>query len=219
MKCLLSRLFLFSFILMMGSFAFANPSVPPPQTPTDAIKELDKQADQYRVGKNLTAGDIEFNRKLKENILHGTFDLRELAKQSLDKYWNQRTAKEQDRFVALLTSLLEERSIFSKEKAAEKGNTKSYSINYSKDTYLNKNKTDAMVKTRIRLVKRNLKITLDYKLKKTATGWRIYDVIMDGASLVDNYRYSFGNIINKHGYDDLVHRMEKKLNEFRGKRV
>ncbi|MBI5300322.1 MAG: ABC transporter substrate-binding protein [Deltaproteobacteria bacterium] len=219
MKHLLSRLFLFSFVLMMGSFAFANPSIPEAQTPTDAIKELDKQADQYRVGKNLNAADIEFNRKLKENILHGTFDLRELAKLALDKYWNQRTAKEQDRFVALLTSLLEERSIFSKEKAAEKGNTKSYSINYSKDTYLNKNKTDAMVKTRIVLVKRNLKITLNYKLKRTATGWRIYDVIMDGASLVDNYRYSFSNIIDKHGYDDLVHRMEKKLNEFRGKRV
>lgn len=218
MKPLLNKM-VFAVLLLGYGLAFANPSLSPWVTPTEAIKDLDRQADQYRIGKHLTPADTEFNRKMKEQILHGTFDLRELAKQALDKYWNQRTPKEQDRFVTLLTNLLEERSLFSKEKAAEKGQAKGYTIQYLGDTYLDKNKTDALSKTRVRVNKRNLKVELNYKLKKTAAGWKIYDVIMDGASLVDNYRYSFGSIINKNGYDELVRRMEKKLTEFRGKRA
>lgn len=187
------------------------------QTPTQAIEELDRETDRYRVGKDLTPADHEFNRQLKAKILRGTFDLRELAKLSLAKYWNQRTHREQEQFVELLTSILEERSVLSKEKAAEKGGGRSYSIRYLGETYLNKEKTDALVKTRIHLHKRNLKIDLNYQLRKSPTGWKVYDVIMEGASLVDNYRYSFGTIISKHGYDDLVRRMQKKLDEFRAK--
>ena len=55
---------------------------------------------------------------------------------------------------------------------------------------------------------------LDYKLKK-ASIWKIYDVIVDGASLLDNYKYQFDSIIKKSGYPDLVRRMRSKLNEMK----
>ncbi len=42
-------------------------------------------------------------------------------------------------------------------------------------------------------------------------GWKIYDVIVDDASLLDNYRYQFDSIIRKGGYADLIRRMESKL--------
>ena len=200
----------------ISAAASVSPSVPA-QTPIEAIKELDRQADSYRVGKNLTAADRAFNQELKQKILRGTFDLRELAKLALDKYWNQRTPKEQNEFVELLTNLLEERSVFSKERAAEKGG-RSYVISYRGQTYLNKEKTLALAQSAIRLKKRNLKIELNYKLKKAGEEWKIYDVIMDDASLVDNYRYSFGNIIKKQGYPELVRRMQNKLKEFQSKR-
>ncbi|MDO8526824.1 MAG: ABC transporter substrate-binding protein [Deltaproteobacteria bacterium] len=190
---------------------------PATQTPTEAIKELDKMANQYRVGKNMTSADRAFNKQLKEKILRGTFDLRELARLSLDKYWNQRTLKEQTHFVELLTNLLEERSIFSKEKAADKGQNQPYVISYLGDVYQNKGKTEAYSKSIIRLKKRKAQVAIDYRLRKTAEGWKIYDVIMDGASLVDNYRFSFGSIIKKQGYPELVHRMETKLAEFKAK--
>ena len=204
--------------------ALANPSkmpvasvAPATVTPIQAIQDLDKIADQYRVGKNLTAEDKAFNRQLKESILRGTFDLKELAKLALAQYWNQIGPKEQKHFVDLLTNLLEERSVFSKEKAVEKGHSKGYTISYTSQIYLNKEKTDVMVKSVIRLNKKRMKVGLDYKLKLENGIWKIYDVIMDDASLVDNYRYSFGNIIRKNGYPDLVRRMENKLKEFKTK--
>ncbi len=205
---------IFVFIVSAASVGWAKAGL----TPLQSIKELDAMADQYKVGKNLTAQDKVFNQQLKKDILRGTFDLRELAKIALDKYWSQRTKREQDRFVELLTQILEERSLFSKERAVEKGEGKSYLISYKSQKYLNKEQTDAYVHTVIRLPKKNLKVDLDYKLKKTDGAWKIYDVVFDGASLVDNYRYSFGNIIKKQGYDELVRRMENKLKEFRSKR-
>ena len=207
-------------LLLVSVPLFANPGKPPRTTPIEAIKELDKMADQYRIGKNLTKADEDFNRQLKEDILRGTFNLRELAKLALAKHWNEHSAKEQDQFVELLTNLLEERSLFAKEKAAEKDETKSYGVQYKTQAYLDKDKTNALVNTVVKLTRRKTKIGIDYKLKKTPEGiWRIYDVIVDDASLVDNYRSSFGKIIQEHGYSDLLQRMQNKLKEFRGKRI
>ena len=58
-----------------------------------------------------------------------------------------------------------------------------------------------------------LKIELNYKLKKIDGGWKIYDVVVDGASLLDNYKYQFDKIIAKDGYSTLIHRMESKLKD------
>lgn len=187
--------------------------------PIEAIKELDKIAESYRVGKNLTEEDREFNRNLKQRILRGTFDLRELAKLSLAKHWEEISSTEQDQFVELLISLLEERSVFAKEKALEKGEEKSYSVSYHGQDYKTKEKRDALAKTTVRLKKKGIKVSLNYKLKRDSTVWKIYDVIMDDASLVANYRYSFGKIIEKHGYPELIRRMKDKLKEFRTKRA
>lgn len=184
-------------------------------TPLDAIKELDRMIDSYRIGKKLSEEDDRYNRELKSRILRGTFDLHELAKLSLNAHWEAITKIEQEHFVELLTQLLEERSVFAKEKAAEKGEEKSYQINYLGQQYQGPDKKEALAKTTIHLRKKGLKLTLDYKLRLTEYGWKIFDVIMDDASLVNNYRHSFGKIIKDSGYPELVHRMEKKLTQFR----
>lgn len=187
-------------------------------TPLDAIKELDRMIDSYRVGKNLNAEDERYNRELKSRILRGTFDLHELAKLSLNTHWETITKIEQEHFVELLTQLLEERSVFAKEKAAEKGEEKSYQVIYHGQEYEGPDKKEALAKTTIHLKKKGLKLDLDYKLRLTEYGWKIFDVIMDDASLVNNYQHSFGKIIKNSGYPELVHRMEKKLVEFREER-
>ena len=74
-----------------------------------------------------------------------------------------------------------------------------------------------MAKTVINLTRKRMKVSLNYKLRKNTEAWKIYDVIMDDASLVQNYRHSFDNIIKKHGYAELVRRMQNKLVEFRAK--
>ena len=194
----------------------------PEGTPTRAIQDLDDMLDDFKVapkGQTLTAKEEEHNRETKQNIIHGTFDIRELSKQSLAKHWKQRTTQEQKDFVQVLTDLLEEKALFSKEQSAAKSKSGGkYYVVYRGHKFYDKAKTRAFVRTKVVVPSEKIDITLNYRLKKKGDEWKIYDVIVDEASLVDNYRYQFNSIITKHGYPDLVGRMTKKLNEIKAKR-
>lgn len=188
-------------------------------TPTKAIQELDDMLDDFHIGTKLTEQQEEENRALKKKIIHGTFDLHELSKLALAKHWNEITPEEQDRFVKLLTDLLEEKALFSKEQVAAKSKSeKKYRVIYRGDKFLDPKQTIALTRTKVIVPSENIDITLNYKLKRQDGNWKIYDVIVDEASLVDNYRYQFDSIIKKHGYQDLVRRMSEKLEEIKSKR-
>ncbi len=202
----------FSFTFLLLNFAFAQAPI---GSPTRAIQDLDDKLDDYKTG-NLTPSDEEFNRQLKKGILHGTFDIRELCQQGLGRHWNDRTPKERDDFVQLMTDLLENRAILSKEQGQQKAKSGNlYVVTYKGDKYLNAEKTRVLTKTSVFVKSEDIRVGLDYKLKKEAGIWKIYDVIVDGASLGDNYKYQFDTIIKKGGYQDLVRRMTGKLDSIR----
>lgn len=207
---------LFVSYLLLPTSSFAQQGAKAPVgTPTRAIQNLDDKLDDYRTGP-LTPADEEFNRNLKKDIIHGTFDLRELCQLSLGKHWNERTDKEKDDFVQLMTDLLENRAILSKEQGQKKAKTKNvYNVSYKGDKYLNAERSRVLTKTTVYVKSEDIKVAINYKLKKGGADWKIYDVILDGASLLDNYKYQFDSIIKKGGYQDLVNRMQKKLNSIK----
>jgi phospholipid transport system substrate-binding protein len=184
----------------------------PEGTPTREIQEIELKMDDYDTRPNPPPEVRTNNAKIKRDILNGTFDLRELARLALDKHWSPLSPEQQNSFVALLTELLETKAIFSKEHSKTQG--KSYLIQYLGDTYLD-NRTQAKTRTKVVIAKENVNIEIDYRLKRGSGSWKIYDVIVDDASLVDNYRYQFDSIITKNGYPELVNRMQKKLAELR----
>lgn len=186
-----------------------------PGTPMRAIQDLETKMEDYKTGASLTAAEREKNAQLKRETLNGTFDLRELCRLALDKHWNNISAAEQNNFVSIMTQLLEKKGILSKEQSRTQG--KKYFIKYLGDTYLDPQKTKARSRTQITVPKEDVAISIDYKLLKKGSEWKIYDVIVDDASLVDNYKYQFNNIITKHGYPELVTRMKKKLNDMGAK--
>lgn len=186
----------------------------PKGTPTYEIQKIEKKMDEYKTGKRLSPAEKASNRRVKREILSGAFDLRELSRRSLDKHWGRISAGERSNFVNLMTSLLETKAIFSKEQSKTKG--KSYIINYKGDKYQN-GKSQAEALTQIYVLKENITLDIDYKLKKAGGGWKVFDVVVDDASLVENYRYQFNKIITKHGYSELVRRMRKKLTELKAK--
>ena len=56
----------------------------------------------------------------------------------------------------------------------------------------------------------NKEIPVDYMLIKEGAKWMIYDVMIEGVSLIENYRTQFDNIISSGSYDELVNRLKKK---------
>lgn len=194
----------------------------PEGTPTRSIQGLDDMLDDFIVkekGGKLTSAEDAHNRELKKKILHGTFDIQELARLSLDKHWGQRSAAERSQFVGLLTDLLEEKALFSKEQSAAKSKSGGkYFVVYRGEKFSDSKKSRAFVRTKVVVPSENIDISLNYRMKKDGGDWKIYDIIVDEASLVDNYKYQFDSIIKKHGYADLVRRMQDKLLDIRAKR-
>lgn len=187
----------------------------PEGTPTRSIQELDDMLDSY-ISDPQTPEDKQYNADLKRVVLHGTFDVAELCRLALDKHWAERTPDEQTYFVDLMKRLLEKKAIFSKEQGQKKAKKKTnelYKVTYEGDSFLNPEKTQSLTKSSIFVPTENLKIGLNYKLKKFDRGWMLYDVIVDGASLLDNYKFQFDKIIEKEGYPSLIRRMESKLKD------
>lgn len=183
-------------------------------SPMDSIKDLDKQIESYHLGQNLTSTQNDENLALKKRIIQGTFDIAELSRLSLGAHWGEIKPEQQKYFVDLMTRLLEKKAIFSKEQLH--GDNKYYNIVYLKETFEAADQNKSVVTTRMMVPKRKMDLDLTYKLLKKSDDWKIYDVIVDDASLLSNYKFQFDRIIQKGGFSDLISRMETKLNKIGG---
>ena len=71
--------------------------------------------------------------------------------------------------------------------------------------------TDTDVTVNVRVLQPGTQpVTLDYSMEKTAHGWKVYDVMVGGVSLVANYRTEFGNTVRASGIDGLIRDLQKK---------
>jgi phospholipid transport system substrate-binding protein len=72
---------------------------------------------------------------------------------------------------------------------------------------------DAVVRTKV-FTKRDAEIPVDYRVRlQEGTRWRVYDVDVDGVSLVDNYRRQFNSIITRSSYETLISQLKQKVNQ------
>lgn len=179
--------------------------------PMQAIKDLDKRIESYHLGQALTPEQLEANRKLKQDIIRGTFDIKELCRLSLGKHWDTLKTDQQKNFVDLMTKLLETRAIFSREQL--QGTNKLYTIQYKKETFDDAEKSKSTVVTKMIIQREKMDFDITYKMLLTPYGWKIFDVIVDESSLMMNYKSQFDRIIVKSGFDELIALMNKKLTE------
>ncbi len=131
------------------------------------------------------------------------FDYKETAKRALARHWAGRTPQEQDEFVALFADLLE-RSYMGK--IEQYGGERILYANEVVEGDL------ATVKTKI-MTKTKQEVPVDYHMLKSGGRWLVYDVVIEGVSLVGNYRNQFNRIITTSSYPELVKRMKTKQEE------
>ena len=129
------------------------------------------------------------------------FNFSEMARRSLATHWRDRTPQEQQEFVNLFTDLLEKSYVDKIENFSEE-----------KILYLGEQieGDSATVKTKV-VTKKSVEIPIDYRLLQRAGKWEVYDVIIEGVSLINNYRVQFNKIIRSKSYPDLVRIMKVKL--------
>jgi phospholipid transport system substrate-binding protein len=174
--------------------------------PTDQLRsQIDrvvKTVDDAELKKDTRGKD---RRAAVRKIADEIFDFNETAKRSLARHWLQRTPAERKEFVDLFANLLE-RSYISKIELYN-----GERIAYLGDTV---DGDQATVRTKI-VTKQGTEIPVEYKMQRAGSDrWLVYDVVIEGVSLVANYRTQFNKIIQTSSYQELVKKMKTKQAEF-----
>lgn len=140
-----------------------------------------------------------------KKTISAIFDYGEMAKRSLGKHWNTRTPVEKKQFAELFATLLENSYA---DKIESYNNEKIVYIKESLDGDYSE------VKSKVVTARRD-EFTLDYRLINQNGKWMVYDVVIEGVSLVSNYRSQFNRIITANGYPQLVQKLQNKSNELK----
>lgn len=186
-------------VVLQGGAAWAG-------APTDqlkgridrVLKVLDPDAKQE--------GKSEERRAAIRKIAHETFDFREISQRSLARHWQGRTPAERDEFIELFADLLERSYI---------GQIEQYSGG-EKILYVAESVEGDQAQVRTKLVtKQSSEIPVDYRLHRQGDRWLVYDVSVEGVSLVSNYRAQFDRIIRSSSYKQLADKLKAKKDEAR----
>ena len=143
----------------------------------------------------------EEREKLIHQAVYERFDWEEMARRSLATHWTKRTAEERKEFVHLFAELLER--TYMKKMEDYSGENVLYEGETKEGDY-------ATVKVKI-VTKKDKEIPVEYRLKKEGNDWFIYDVSIEGVSLVNNYRTQFNSILLQSSYENLVKRLREKV--------
>jgi phospholipid transport system substrate-binding protein len=189
-------------LLMM----MAGPGTPPAAAgaPTDQLRSsTDRVLKVLQDAELRKPGRTEERRKQIRTVANELFDWQETAKRALGRHWAPRNPQERTEFSALFADLIE-RSYVSKIEA------------YSGEKILYVAETvegdQATVRTRM-VSKTGTEIPIDYRMQQEGERWRAYDVLIEGVSLVANYRSQFNRLIIQSGYPELVKKLKAKQEE------
>jgi phospholipid transport system substrate-binding protein len=143
-------------------------------------------------------------RNLLKQILFARFDFTEMARRALGAHWRRRTPEEQQEFVRLFTELLER---------AYADTIESYSD--EKILYVGEKLDGNYAEVTSKIVTGNgQEFSIGYKTQSVGGEWKVYDVVVENISMVNNFRSQFNRVINKASYEELIRRLKSRQSEF-----
>ena len=186
---------LFLFLIFLGhpSQSLAGPA-------TDSVKGTIDQVLRVLQDKEMKKPDrVDERRQIIEKTIGDRFSWEEMAKRTLGTQWAKLTDKQRQEFVDLFRTLLTNTYIDRIE-------------NYAGEQvqYLNERLQDGFAEVRTKIASGKAEYPMDYRLLNKSGEWRVYDIVLDGVSLVANYRGQFNKILHSSGYDDLVQKLRTK---------
>jgi len=168
------------------------------QTSDQTIKILD---DPQLQGPEKQAERMERLRKMADEA----FDWQEMARRALATHWRERTPQQQREFTGLFKDLVERTYLNRLDSAAGERQDIVYGDEQTQGS-------QSVVKTKV-ITKRKTQVPIDYRLHKADGRWKIYDVLIEGVSLVNNYRSQFNDILSRSSYDELIQKMKSRGEE------
>jgi len=190
----------FWFLALFWVFVITNISIA--AQPMERVKELTDAAIKILTDEKLKDPSKKEQRKqLLKDEINKVFDWEEFSKRSLAQHWPKLTPEQKKEFIELYQKLLE--SIYS-DRLDEYSGEK---IRYEGEEISGNN---AIVKAIVTGYK-GADVPLIYRLINKNNKWYVYDVVIEGVSLVNNYRSQFNSIMTKSGFNGLIKAMKEKI--------
>lgn len=137
-------------------------------------------------------------------IINEIFDYQALSERTLGRDWKKFNPQQQTEFVDLFSKLLE--NVYADRILAYTHEK----IEYGKETDLRENQVE--VESYI-ITTDNKKVPLFYRLMQESGTWRVYDVVIEGVSMIKNYRGQFRQILTNKTPEDLLQTLREKVKE------
>ena len=191
--------FSLSFFVLTCSVVFSSPgqdSEPPTEVVRSTLTEVFRILEDEKLK---DPAKLIPRRHMLEEVIASHFDYAEMSKRALAAHWVPLTAGERTEFVELFKSFLSDR--YAETIEGYSGQQMLYLSERTEGNY-------AEVRTRLRSSK--VEIPMDYRLHMKDGTWHAYDLIVDGVSLVKNYRSQFEKIIRSASYQELVRRLRER---------
>ncbi|MFN3534275.1 MAG: phospholipid-binding protein MlaC [Desulfatiglandales bacterium] len=189
------RILLFLFIFFGYSLAFGA-------SPTERVKEVTDRIIAILSDNSLKSPEKKEEKvKLIKDEINKVFDWEEFSKRSLAQHWQKLTPQQKDEFIKNYQKLLE--SVYSDRMNEYSGEQ----VRYEGEEISGQN---SIVKVAV-LGYKGVDVPLIYRLVQKNNQWFVYDVVIEGVSLVNNYRSQFNSIMIKSGYDGLLKAIKDKI--------
>jgi phospholipid transport system substrate-binding protein len=173
------------------------------EAPDALVKRLAEEVlTEIRGDKELQAGNQAKVKQIIETKLVPHFDFPRMTALAMGRNWKNATPEQQQQLTDQFRTLLVR--TYSGALANYRENTMDY-----KPLRVNAGDSEVTVRTEVRR-SGQAPIQIDYSMEKTPDGWKAYDVIVAGVSLVTNYRDEFNDTVKSSGIDGLITALNKK---------
>jgi phospholipid transport system substrate-binding protein len=173
--------------------------------PLDKIRETVEEVLSILGDETLQAPERrELRRGKLRQAVQQRFGFEEMARRALGRHWRDLSADQRQEFVALFSDLLE-RSYVGKIEGTGAGSQ----VAYAKETIDDEGFASVLTVITNRL---GSQVEVEYRLLRRdgTTPWEVYEIVIEGVSLINNYRTQFNNIIHRTSYDGLVKQLRLK---------
>ena len=193
----MKRLLALVFVLLIG------PALAQEQGPEELIKNMTTEVmSAIQSDKQLAAGDKQKALKLAEEKILPHVDFAEATRLAVGRAWNEATPEQKKRLTTEFRNMLVR--TYSNAISAYEGQT-------MKVLPVRMKPGDTDVTVRNQFVRGGGKpVAVDYQMRKANAGWKIYDISVEGVSLVLTYRSEFDAIVKQQGIDGLIKRLAER---------
>lgn len=140
-----------------------------------------------------------------DNHINEVFDFGELSRLALGSEWDKRSAAERQRFVEVFSAIIREKNYSSFLRYYREG----------KITYQEKKVEGERATVKAVVPLKQEQVAIGYLLRASQGQWRVYDLLIDGASTADGYERQYSRYLQKHTYDQLIQQLAKQLETLR----